>query len=159
VFHSALPDWKRIFIANDTGVGHAPWCEQIRPHLKPAWVLHMGPIGFADCSSRASLPKGFGRVDATFIHELVHVWQGQHGVFAGGYMLESLVSQALGVSYHAKPGKSFIEYTVEQQAEFVEKWYERGMPLTGPLWPYIRDNIRRGNMGYTFGPLDALADY
>jgi len=81
----------------------------------------------------------------TFIHEMTHVWQGQHGVYPTVYMGQSLIAQFLhgvediirrrewrtwgehrGTAYDFKMsdiGKNWSEFNVEQQASIVESWY------------------------------------
>lgn len=81
----------------------------------------------------------------TFIHEMTHVWQGQHGVHPTAYMAQSLVSQLVhgvgdiirrrewrawgehrGATYRFRwgdIGKNWNEFNVEQQASIVESWY------------------------------------
>ena len=80
-------------------------------------------------------PEGFTIEDEymahTFIHELTHVWQYQH--FGSSYISRSLFANLGGIiahgsrgaaySYRIVPGKSFFEYTVEQQASIVQDYY------------------------------------
>ncbi|MBC7796088.1 MAG: peptidoglycan-binding protein [Pyrinomonadaceae bacterium] len=82
----------------------------------------------------------------TLIHELTHVWQGQHGVAPGRYMLDSAIAQLIegvieffrrggnvsgwgecrSAAYRfnaADIGKDWNMFNVEQQASIVESWY------------------------------------
>ena len=47
-------------------------------------------------------------------------------------------------AYGFTAGKPWGDYNPEQQASIVEAWYKSGMPEDGALWPYIRNNIRKG---------------
>jgi len=83
------------------------------------------------------------------IHELAHVWQGQHGV---PFMVNSLYHQKKAVvehgdrnlAYHFEPGARWRTYNAEQQAAIVERWYREGLDSAHELYPYIRDNVRPG---------------
>jgi hypothetical protein len=89
-------------------------------------------------------PKGFTIKDdfmaKTFIHELTHVWQYQHGGTA--YISGSLFGNLAGIiakgyrnaayEYTVKSGKSFFEYAVEQQAAIVEDYFLAVRKLANP---------------------------
>lgn len=80
-------------------------------------------------------PPGFTIDDAymayTFIHELTHVWQYQH--FGSSYISLSLFANLGGIiaegsrdaayEYRIVTGRSFFEYTVEQQASIVQDYF------------------------------------
>lgn len=57
-------------------------------------------------------------VQALFIHEMVHVWQHQQGVF-----LPLARHPFCRYDYELQPGKTFAEYGIEQQAEIVSHWF------------------------------------
>lgn len=86
------------------------------------------------------------------IHELTHVWQGHHSLFAWEYMVESMIAQGHAVvtqgdrnrAYDYQPGAEWSSYNVEQQALMVQHWFTNGMRTDDPLYRYIRDNIRAG---------------
>lgn len=81
----------------------------------------------------------------TLIHEMTHVWQGQHGIYPSVYMLESAWEQFThgvediidkgewrtwdvhrGTAYlynMADIGANWNQFNVEQQASIVESWY------------------------------------
>lgn len=81
----------------------------------------------------------------TLIHEMTHVWQGQHGAYPTNYMFQSLISQLFsgvgdilekrewrswsehrGATYifaMSDIGKNWNEFNVEQQANIIESWY------------------------------------
>ena len=83
--------------------------------------------------------------EATLIHELVHVWQGENGAFPHAYMGQSAVAQlGSGVADIVKSGKwkgwaahrstayvftaadigkNWNEFNVEQQGNLVESWF------------------------------------
>lgn len=80
------------------------------------------------------------------IHELTHVWQGHNSGLAWGYVLNSLLSQAVceisGTNaYKYTVGKDFNSYNVEQQASIVEDWYIKGCSKSNSRYRYIRDDI------------------
>ena len=51
-----------------------------------------------------------------FIHEMTHVWQAQRG---GPLYLPFMRHPFCRYSYALKPGKTFLDYGLEQQAEIV----------------------------------------
>ncbi|WP_417621911.1 vgr related protein [Parasphingorhabdus sp.] len=57
-------------------------------------------------------------VQALFIHEMVHVWQHQQGVF-----LPLARHPFCRYDYQLTPGKSFAEFGIEQQAEIVSHYF------------------------------------
>lgn len=85
------------------------------------------------------------KVHRTLIHEMTHVWQGQHGAYPTNYMVQSLFAQLSsgigdiikkrewrtwdehrGATYTfamSDIGKNWSEFNVEQQASIVESWY------------------------------------
>lgn len=76
------------------------------------------------------VPVNFTILDAgmaqTFIHEMAHVWQYQHG--GTKYMSGSLFDQIskgrnTAYIYTIIPGKSFFDYRVEQQAAIVTTYF------------------------------------
>jgi len=88
------------------------------------------------------------------VHELTHVWQGSNSTSATTYVHNSLMNQCRsefgtgshGGAYGYTPGGIWSAYNAEQQASIVEDWYVSGMPESGPLWPYIRNNVRTGSV-------------
>tara|TARA_R110000824_G_scaffold292964_1_gene481399 strand:- start:88 stop:537 length:450 start_codon:yes stop_codon:yes gene_type:complete len=57
-------------------------------------------------------------VQALFIHEMVHVWQHQQGVF-----LPLARHPFSRYDYELLPGKTFAKYGIEQQAEIVSHYF------------------------------------
>ena len=76
------------------------------------WFHPKGPNWSADFSAEA-LP-----LRALFVHEMVHVWQVQHG---GSLVFRRLPFARYG--YRLQPGKPFGRYGIEQQASMVEDAY------------------------------------
>jgi hypothetical protein len=145
VFETFLP-YGNILVGDRTGIGGAPWTE----HLDGIFILHMGDVGYLDCTSSQSA-TGVGTICDTFIHELTHVWQGHHAWASGMYQLQSVVAQAKAIlrtgsrnnAYVYALGAEWDSYNVEQQAAIVEDWFKDGMSSESPLFPYIRDHIRK----------------
>ena len=95
-------------------------------------------------------------IAATLIHELTHVWQGEHWRHTGDYVVDAaahLVGVPLRNPYAYRLGLRWEQYYAEQQATIVEDWF--AVPGTSdstgdsastdsPRFPFIRDNIRRG---------------
>lgn len=81
-------------------------------------------------------------LQATFVHELTHVWQAQHGVFLPWAKLragDSLASYA----YDLDAGPSFEGLNIEQQAMVVEHAFlaSRGVAAQHPATTYA--NLRQ----------------
>jgi hypothetical protein len=138
VFGPTLPLWKRILIDDGLGIGDRPYTLDGPPGC---YMIHVGPVAYRDCTSRAFW--GIRRIDASFIHEMTHVWQ-----FGKGYnvKLSSLWAQSGGSGYGFVPGQAWDDYNVEQQAKIVENWYFAGMSTTAVEFPYIEKVIRRGGL-------------
>lgn len=93
--------------------------------MAPTGNIHFHPKspGYCDdfsCASAAS--KGI------FIHEMVHVWQYQKGIF-----LPLRRHPFCRYSYSIKPGWPLERYGLEQQAEIVRHAFlaREGMPVAG----------------------------
>jgi hypothetical protein len=66
----------------------------------------------------------------TLIHELVHVWQGEHSSSSWDYVFGSMWSQAFSddaYKYDKKTYKQWGEYNPEQQAHIIQDWFAGGM--------------------------------
>lgn len=64
------------------------------------------------------------------IHELTHVWQGEHSSSSWDYVFGSMWSQALAddaYTYKGTRWKHWDDYNPEQQAQIVEDWFADGM--------------------------------
>jgi hypothetical protein len=106
------------------------------------YTVNVGVAAYANLANSAW--------DQLLIHELTHVWQGQHAV---PFMSNSALHQTLsaiendgktGAAYEYSPGQPWGQYNAEQQASIVEDWFIGGMHRSGSLYPYIRDNVRPG---------------
>jgi hypothetical protein len=80
------------------------------------------------------VPRGWLPLsEGTLTHELVHVWQFQHG--GADYMREALVAQFVGDGYDWQKGiaegKAWAQLNPEQQAALVEAAYRAGF-FEGP---------------------------
>lgn len=85
--------------------------------------FHPGGALYCDCFASASLSRqGF------FIHELVHVWQHQQGIF-----LPLARHPFCRYSYDLIPNKPFQRYGIEQQAEITRHAFllRHGLHLAG----------------------------
>ena len=101
-----------------------------RVRLIPTRILQWRTV-----ANNIRVPNDFNTKDSymaeTFIHEMTHVWQYQH--HGTSYISKSLSDQIVGVirtgdrnaayEYTLKPGKSFFDYKVEQQAYIVQTYF------------------------------------
>jgi hypothetical protein len=114
--------------------------------VNAGYLINVGPAAMGDLSVTDP---------ALLVHETTHVWQGRNSFFAATYVVQSAVSQCssalrgagTGGAYSYRTGQAWGSYNPEQQAEMVEDWYKSGMPTSGAIWPYIRDHVRRGDVG------------
>lgn len=148
VFQNTI-NYSMVRITDTLGSGGRPWTTNTPP-------LYMINVGNAYSSLTASDKRKY-----LLIHELTHVWQGQHLV---PFMLNSAAHQSLSAinnggdvnaAYSYVVGKPWGQYNVEQQASIVQHWfipanlcYESGpcgggMKTTDSRYRYIRDNIRK----------------
>jgi len=131
-------NYKQVVIADALGYGGRPFT-LVNGDM---YTLFMGPSVFA----------AMGASDwHDFIHEMTHVWQGQNHLISSGYMLNSVVSQAIDgqSAYDYKVGDFWGEYNVEQQAHLVEDWYMlEGKSVAGSRYPYIKNDIRNPLRGW-----------
>ncbi len=93
--------------------------------MAPLGHIHFHPKGsqYCDDFSHAGLV-----LQGLFIHEMVHVWQHQQGIFLP---LRRLPFSRY--SYSLKPGWKLKQYGIEQQAEIVRHWFmlSRGREVPG----------------------------
>ncbi|WP_309605936.1 hypothetical protein [Phenylobacterium sp.] len=108
----ALPVWPRAFVAG--------------PRLI-AWPARHALADFA-C---APLP-----VQATFVHELTHVWQAQRGVRLALAKLRAGDGPA-AYAYDLADGRAFAELNIEQQASVVEHAFLASRGAATPFAPYL----------------------
>jgi hypothetical protein len=148
VFRNTI-NYDRVKITNTLGAGGRPWTT----NTPPMYMINVG-------SDYPNLTANDDR-KRLLIHELAHVWQGQHLV---PFMLNSFAHQTLGVihnggdvasAYSYRVGKPWRQYNVEQQASIVAHWFTPadicfdsgpcggGMKTTDSRYRYIRDHIRK----------------
>ena len=146
VFLDFLP-YDQVVIGNILGLSNAPFTEHsYNPEYdETTYTLHVGPEGYQNTQATV---KQRNRL----IHELTHVWQGSHSFVSGGYQVSSLLLQGWHAvmspdgrkgAYKYTSGAPWTSYNVEQQAHIVTDWYANGCSQADPLFPYIRDHIRR----------------
>ncbi|HWG68504.1 MAG TPA: hypothetical protein VN692_03720 [Steroidobacteraceae bacterium] len=131
-------NYDLIFIADKLGLDDRPFTLLHKKALShDEYTLYMGKAIY---DSNASLNW------ATFIHEMTHAWQGQNHWISSGYMLNSVISQALdgNTAYDYTLGQMWGEYNVEQQAHLVEDWYrlDRRSEASRRFY-YIQNCIRK----------------
>jgi len=148
VFQNTI-NYDMVKVTDTLGSGGKAWTT----NTPPMYMINVGP----DYSSLTA-NKDRKRL---LIHELTHVWQGQHLV---PFMLNSAAHQTLSAvnnggdvapAYSYTVGKPWGQYNVEQQASIVAHWYMPankcfengpcggGMQTTDSRYRYIRDNIRK----------------
>jgi len=86
-----------------------------RVTMAPDGNLWFHPKSDLFCEDFCGSPRN---VRALFIHEMVHVWQHQQGVF-----LPLARHPFSRYGYELLQGKTFAEYGIEQQAEIVSHYY------------------------------------
>ena len=142
-------NYDMVKVTDTLGSGARPWTT----NMPPMYMINVG-------SAYPSLTANDDR-KRLLIHELAHVWQGQHLV---PFMLNSAAHQSLSAinnggdvasAYNDTVGKSWGQYNVEQQASIVEHWFTPanncfengkcggGMKTPDSRYRYIRDNIRK----------------
>jgi hypothetical protein len=116
------------------GIAHRKWAffQPRQVVMAPTGCIHFHPRGthYRDDFATASLD-----LQGLFIHELVHVWQHQQGIF-----LPLRRHPFCRYGYSLKPGWRLARYGLEQQAEIVRHVFllRRGAHLPGapPLDQY-----------------------
>lgn len=106
----ALPVWPRAFVAG------------------PRLILWPARHALADFAG-APLP-----VQASFVHELTHVWQAQRGVMLALAKLRA-GDAAQAYAYDLADGRAFAELNIEQQASVVEHAF---LASRGAATPFAR---------------------
>jgi len=154
VFGTSLPSWKRIFISDGLGLGDAPWTDN---PMDLFYIMAVGPECYPDCTSRKKY-KGFGRTDSIFIHEMVHVWQYNLGVFVKLDAIAARIWEKVSEddAYEYTIGKPWNSYNVEEQASIVERWYDGGMKSTDDEFHYVEKVVRGGGGINAFLNLEQL---
>lgn len=106
VFGDAI-DYARARVAN------RPWAffQPANTTMAPLGTIHFHPKSGLYHADFAEAPLG---VQGLFVHEMVHVWQHQQGIF-----LPLRRHPFCRYGYALKPGQPFARYGLEQQAEIV----------------------------------------
>ena len=86
-----------------------------RVTMAPDGNLWFHPEGNLFCDDFCGSARN---IQALFIHEMVHVWQHQQGVF-----LPLARYPFSRYDYELKAGKAFAQYGIEQQAEIVSHYF------------------------------------
>lgn len=129
-------NFNQVKVTNTVGLQSRPWTT----NTPPLYTINVGVAAYADLTDFSLL----------LIHELGHVWQGQHGV---PFMSNSAYHQTMAAiqnngdpsgAYVYVPGLQWSKYNSEQQASIITKWYSNGRRTNDELYPYIRDNVRKG---------------
>jgi len=112
-----------------------PIVSYLNPHDSFIYI-NFGPQGYKD----AFYDK------PTFLHEMTHVWQYQHGINvpANSAPRQLILGQDKTYGYEKPPTKNWEDYNVEQQAMIVQDWVTRGYSTKDEWFVYIRDYIRTG---------------
>lgn len=148
VFGDTLP-YNKIFLVNQTGTGNRPCTEA--QLTKRNYYLHVGAQIFFDATSTAPWSYTDGKVKErrcdVFIHELTHVWQGEHQ--PNVLKIKSHYHQPPSKNdYCYAVGENWNTYDAEQQAQIVEDWFNPriGSESTEDArYNYIVENIRARN--------------
>jgi len=106
VFGDAI-DYERVRVRNRKWIFFQPR----RTTMAPRGHIHFHPEGGLYREDFATEPLG---LQALFIHELVHVWQHQQGIF-----LPLARHPFCRYAYAFEPDRPFTRYGIEQQAELV----------------------------------------
>lgn len=100
-------DYGRVRIARRKWIFFQPR----RTTMAPMGTIHFHPRGDAWRDDFADAPIA---LQGLFVHEMVHVWQYQQGIF-----LPLRRHPFCRYSYAIRPGQPFAAYGLEQQAEIV----------------------------------------
>ena len=106
VFGTAV-DYARARVANRKWVFFQP----ANTTMAPLGTIHFHPKSGIYHDDFSLAPLG---VQGLFVHEMVHVWQHQRGIF-----LPLKRHPFCRYDYALKPGQPFARYGLEQQAEIV----------------------------------------
>lgn len=129
VFKHTIP-YDKILVSDGLGGGDRPFTLPTSLPVSPLfnvttagkYVLHVGD-GYHGMST-------FPEDQKTLIHELAHVWQGEHEAHSWTYVVSSIWGQTLsGDAYtydKTRLDEDWNNYNAEQQAQIVEDWFENG---------------------------------
>ena len=120
IFGDAI-DYPRVRIANRKWIFFQPRTTT----MAPLGAIHFNPAGglYRPDFAEAPLP-----LQGLFVHEMVHVWQHQCGLF-----LPLARHPFCRYGYALHPGRPLHRYGIEQQAEIVRHAFllRRGCPVPG----------------------------
>ncbi|MEI9928602.1 MAG: vgr related protein [Sphingomonas sp.] len=120
IFHGAI-DYARVRVRNRKWAFFQP----AQTTMAPLGHIHFHPAGGLYRPDFADAP-----IDAQglFVHEMVHVWQHQRGIF-----LPLARHPFCRYAYRIEPGRPFARYGIEQQAEIVRHAFllRRGVAVAG----------------------------
>jgi Putative peptidoglycan binding domain len=126
------------------------------------FVIYWGSIVYLNGADASDSRK------KTLIHELTHVWQGQHGMpFA--YMVKSMLAQGKAIAQHWDRNEAYTydktnyknwrDYNVEQQGNLVSDWFHPDLNTNNGKqsvidlrYPYIEKVIRAGKPNADYVP-------
>jgi hypothetical protein len=148
VFKKTIP-YHKVVVTDGLGGGDRPFT---LPTSMPATVFFNVPTS----AGKYAIHSGDGYYGMSYrqedkellIHELTHVWQGEHSGSSWDYVFGSAWSQALlddAYAYDMMRLDEWDTYNPEQQAKIVEDWFAAGMkegPENDRRFYYIQKNIR-----------------
>lgn len=139
LFAGTLPSRDKIVVTDTIGGNGQPF---VFPRLDGTISMNLGPqMYWNPLQSEAS--------EASFAHELAHVWQIEHCPFGITWLADALstqICQELGTDSYdpGTPGPPFHSFNLEQQAEMVERWHAGKREANSPWYAYIEGNFRMG---------------
>jgi hypothetical protein len=134
VFGDTVP-YSKVYITDGLGLDGRPYTLP-RPATSREYIVHAGD-GYYGMSFRPEDKK-------TLVHELTHVWQGEHSHWSWSYVFSSAGHQIAGSAYKYDPSnmKDWDSYNPEQQAQIVEDWYGAGADEEDYRYHYIIEDIQ-----------------
>ena len=160
VFLETIP-YSHVYVSSFLGMDNRPFTLPVTM-LSANWGVMIGPVGkwvsdqvaptarFILCVGDAYDTGLHASADTRrlLIHELTHVWQGEHSNWTWGYVFNSLLQQARSgkSAYSYDPSKlsssKWSDYNVEQQADIVEDWFAGGKSDKDDRYKFITSVIR-----------------
>jgi hypothetical protein len=138
VFENTVP-YSKVYITDGLGLDGRPYTLP-RPATSREYIVHAGD-GYYGMSFLLGDKM-------TLVHELTHVWQGEHSRLAWSFVFSSAVHQIKGSAYKYDPSnmKDWDDYNPEQQAQIVEDWFGAGADEEDYRYHYIIEDIRQQMM-------------